>query len=99
LRIPDDVIDGKYVVIPAETATAAEKAHGLPDDSFFVIRDSDVFGCAGLWSYAHTILTALEIDGRRKHLTSEEADRLRKLAHSLAGLLDDWSSRSRKIPD
>lgn len=82
--------------------------HGVVFDSIkewliedaFVLRSSDLFGSAGLFAYAHTIQTGLEMDRARPgSLTDEERMRLQVLADDVVQLGLDWQRTSSRIPD
>lgn len=73
----------------------------LAPGSFFVIRDTDVFGAQSIYGYAHIILAALELDDlpQREFFSQDERARLEAYADELAGLASAWLTRAKKIPD
>lgn len=73
----------------------------LEPESYFVIRDTDVFGAQALYGYAHLIQAALELDALpgRAFFSDIERIRLQQQADGLAALAGDWLTRSKKIPD
>lgn len=65
----------------------------------FVLRDQDVFGASVLWSYAHTVQTALELDALQGVFTAEQRARFTQLARDLANRAQMWQRTESKIPD
>jgi hypothetical protein len=112
----------KYVVLKAEDWTEAllglqlagheeaviELARStVKEGSYFVIRDSDVFGAQGLFSYAANIRTAVEFTEATglSVMTDDVRDRLMELANDLVSIGCDWMENvharnaTAKIPD
>lgn len=74
----------------------------LPEGSYFVVRSSDIFASAGIYGYAHSIQSMLEVDALpgRSFLGDAERAYLESMADALfqVGLL--WNQeQARKIPD
>lgn len=95
----------KYVVLKVEDVPTdvlhAWKAEGkaLDEGSFFVIRDTDVFGPAALFGYAHILQTVVELNRLRPSFTPEEADYLSETGDALVSLALRWQQSSGKVPD
>lgn len=84
----------KYVVSKCETGEVLES------DSYFVIRQQDVFGAAALYGYAHLCQTGLELARQRGGFTDEECSRLESQAEELSELAFQWQQRGgTKVPD
>jgi putative SOS response-associated peptidase YedK len=90
----DFVEESKYVV---------RKASGeiLAPGTYFVVKATDLFASAGLWSYAHSMQAALEMaDERPGFLTEQESTYLRNLADRAAHLAGTWErNRQGRLPD
>ncbi len=105
IAIKADAFAGLMQALPQEyrrDVEAAIKSIALPANSFFVLRDGDVFGPAALFGYAHVIQSNLEISrlpDRPTPLTDEEAARLTDLADSITSLALSWQASTKKIPD
>lgn len=72
------------------------------DSSFFVIRDSDIFGPAVMWAYAHTVATQLEmVRIGRANFSDAEYQKLEELHSYVVGLAEEWSRKgtAKKVPD
>lgn len=85
------------LVSEADDLTAEEKytvrnAEGeiLAPGTYFVIRATDVFAAAGLWSYVHSMETVLEIDTDTRFLTPEQRAHLRATADQATRLATNW---------
>lgn len=97
VRSDDQVeLDGKYIVFPRENERAA-----LPSRSFFVLRDSDQFAHAVLYSYVALIQTMLEQAADRPgFLTEEEIKRLRAIEEYVSNLAEEWQrAGDGRLPD
>lgn len=73
----------------------------LKPGTYFVIRDTDVFGSQALYGYAHLILAALELDSLpdKSFFGLDERTRLELYVDDLSLLASYWLTRSKKIPD
>lgn len=100
----------KYIVLKTEDWDAALR--GVPQEvddrlsystllpaDYFVIRRGDVFGAPALHAYAHTIMTALELDEAHDFLTEDQRSHLTELVDGLTDLAALWTSRGTKVPD
>ena len=71
----------------------------LDPDTYFVIRDSDVLGAAGLWAYVYNLQTVLELV--EKGLTTiapEEINHLYELREYTSELAAKWQESGRRLP-
>ncbi len=96
LIIVADNVTQKFVVF------RAGESEPLPEGTYFVVRSSDIFASSGVYGYAHTIQSMLEVDALpdRSFLADSERAYLESLADDLfqIGLL--WNQeQARKIPD
>lgn len=74
----------------------------LEEGTYFVVRSTDIFASAGLYGYAHSIQSMLEVDAlpERQFLQSGEREYLESLADDLFQVGLAWNqAASRKIPD
>jgi hypothetical protein len=93
LSTEDGVTTEKYTVKDAEGNT-------LAPGTYFVIRSSDMFASAGLYAYAHTIETILELASHRPVLNKQEALYLRGVANQATQLAASWQrSGLQRVPD
>jgi len=103
-------MDDKYVVLKTADWQALLLQHAdlrdaavLDPDSYFVVRDRDVFAPAGLYAYSHNMNTVLEtFEALGAQVLDEDTrERLQNLAHDIATLADKWqrSEVSAKVPD
>lgn len=96
-------MEPKYLVMKMEDARHLDEvvaeAHSLPPESYFVIRQGDVFGAPALHAYAHTLMTALELDEAHAFLTGPQREHLTELVDGLTEMAASWSARSRGVPD
>lgn len=86
----------KYVVF------RAGDPEPLDEGSYFVVRSSDIFASAGIYGYAHSIQSMLEVDAlpERQFLRSGEREYLESMADDLFQIGLAWNqAASRKIPD
>ena len=86
----------KYVVF------RAGDPEPLEEGSYFVIRSSDIFASAGIYGYAHSIQSMLEVDALpgRRFLAPAEREYLEHMADVLFQVGLDWNQAAgRRIPD
>lgn len=73
----------------------------LAPGTYFVIRSSDAFAPATLYSYVHNIRTGLELDDIKggKLFSAAERESLARLADLLVDLATEWEASAGKVPD
>lgn len=97
----------KYVVVKQEDwendLESRDISYLIIDGDYFVIRQSDVFGAATLYAYAHLIQTALELHVSRGEdvFTISEVEYLETLANDLVEKAQKWQADAafKKVPD
>ncbi len=83
--------DAKYVVL--------KDGEELEPDTYFVIRDRDVLGAAGLWAYVYNLQTVLELVERGlTTIPPEEVAHLYDLREYTSELAARWQESARKLP-
>ena len=88
--------ESKYIVF------RAGDLEPLEEGTYFVVRSSDIFASAGIYGYAHSIQSMLEVDAlpERQFLRSGEREYLESMADDLFQIGLAWNqAASRKIPD
>jgi hypothetical protein len=90
----DDGLDlNKYVVLERPNKEVDPK-------DVFVLRSSDIFAAATLYSYAAFLQTAVEFAMERDGvMTEEELDRLKMLAQHVQDRAVEWQRAGRHLPD
>ena len=84
----------KYRVISNETGQE------LAPDTFFVIKETDVFSAQALWGYGHLLQSAIELNSLpfRAFLSEEEKLYLESIIERLGTLAESWRFRPKQIP-
>lgn len=103
----DDLRKTKYAVYPVETdpkqiarGNELKMDEELEENSFWVVRDSDIFGPPLMYAYASMIQTELEIDAKYPHLKEEQKKYLEELHDLAIKRAEDWQKRGgQTLPD
>jgi hypothetical protein len=96
--VNDPMLDPKYTVYPHQRRFA--QGSPLDEDTYFVLRDTDVLATSLLWLYVHEIQTVLELDREREMLTESERAYLTTMEDRVTALAREWQMKGKgRLPD